>query len=120
MTTKAATYNYRLNQWTELIRECRSSGQTTVTGCEQIGIHPQQYYLWPNRVRQAVTAALPNVTQNPTFVPVSVNQSSAPVDPMTSHEVVAALCVGDLTIQLTNGASAELIESILQATRHDR
>ncbi|MCM0760893.1 DUF2922 domain-containing protein [Sporomusa sphaeroides DSM 2875] len=33
MDTKEVTRQYRLNKWTEIIRKCRSSGQTISVWC---------------------------------------------------------------------------------------
>jgi len=44
--TREATRNYRLNQWTEIVRECRSSGQTVAVWCAENSIKPRNYYYW--------------------------------------------------------------------------
>jgi len=50
---KEATRKYCLNQWTEIIRECRSSGQTVSAWCAEHDINPKSHYYWLRRVREA-------------------------------------------------------------------
>jgi hypothetical protein len=37
---------YRLQQWTEIIRDCRSSGQTVVRWCADHEVNVKSYYYW--------------------------------------------------------------------------
>ncbi|SDI50439.1 IS66 C-terminal element [Desulfosporosinus hippei DSM 8344] len=48
MDTREATRNYRLNHWTEIVRECRSSGQTVavysmIESAKANGLNPYKY-----------------------------------------------------------------------------
>ncbi|MDR1815592.1 MAG: hypothetical protein LBR00_02785 [Clostridiales Family XIII bacterium] len=44
---------YRIAEWTCLIRECVGSGMTTKAWCEAHGIKKRKYYYWLRKVREA-------------------------------------------------------------------
>lgn len=115
MDTREVTRQYRLQQWTEIIRECRSSGQTVSAWCAKHHINSKSYYYWLKRVRTAACETLPAISSgNPQFVPVNlpVQGSAASPDLSSSHVI---LRVGTVTLELHNGASAALIENTLRA-----
>ena len=49
---------YRLQSWTEIIRECQASGLTNKEFCAQRGISEKTYYYWLRKVRTAATAVM--------------------------------------------------------------
>jgi hypothetical protein len=49
---------YRLQSWTEIIRECQASGLTNKEFCAQRGIVEKTYYYWLRKVRTAATAVM--------------------------------------------------------------
>ena len=49
---------YRLQSWTEIIRECQASGLTNKEFCAQRGIAEKTYYYWLRKVRTAATAVM--------------------------------------------------------------
>ncbi|MGG2200104.1 transposase [Paenibacillus sp.] len=85
MNTREVTNQYRLNKWTEIVRDCHSSGQTISAWCADHDINPKTYYYWLRRVRAAACEALPslysqnNPITNP-FVPVNIPVSTAGAD----------------------------------------
>ncbi|RYD06035.1 hypothetical protein N752_05780 [Desulforamulus aquiferis] len=61
MNTREVTNQYQLNKWIDLVRECRSSGQTVSAWCADNNISPASYYYWLKRVRTAAYEALPGL-----------------------------------------------------------
>jgi transposase-like protein len=53
----AVRNEYRLQSWTETIRECRESGLTNKEFCTQRGISEKTYYYWLRKVREAAAEA---------------------------------------------------------------
>ena len=49
---------YRLQSWTEIIRECQASGLTNKEFCAQRGIAEKTYYYWLRKVRTAATTVM--------------------------------------------------------------
>ncbi|MEW9674466.1 transposase [Ammoniphilus sp. 3BR4] len=121
MNTREVTNQYRLNKWTEIIRECRSSGQTISAWCADHDINPKTYYYWLRRVRTAACEALPSLSQNNPIVPVSIPVSTARTH-TSDQEVVSDIVIrfGGITLEIRNHASATLIENTLRALQHVR
>lgn len=124
MTTRETTRNYRLNQWTQIIRECRNSGQTVKVWCAEHDIDPKKYYYWLSQVRKAATQALPATTMNSAIVPIHIpkSESSLPVPSQTdrSNDVVATISLGNVVVQLSNQASSDFILNVMKAMQHVR
>ena len=117
MNTREVTRQYRLNQWIEIIQECRSSGQTISSWCAGHNVKPQSYYYWLKIVRTAACESLPVVGENTQpIVPVKISSSISPSSPTvqesSSH---ITLQIGSVTLVLHNGASTALIENTLKA-----
>ena len=49
---------YRLQSWTEIIRECQASGLTNKEFCAQRGIAEKTYYYWLRKVRTTATTVM--------------------------------------------------------------
>ena len=80
MGTREVTSHYRFNQWTEIIRQCRSSGQTVAVWCAENNIKPTSYYYWLRRIRKAACEALPSLSENNPIVPLSIPDHAVKMD----------------------------------------
>ncbi|MDD4496172.1 MAG: IS66 family insertion sequence element accessory protein TnpB [Eubacteriales bacterium] len=122
MNTREVTRKYRLNHWTEIIRECRSSGQTISAWCAGHDINPKTYYYWLRRIRTAACEALPSLSaENNPIVPVNIpvpTVGSSPADQESSSDIVVRF--GAVTLEISNKASATLIENTLRALQNVR
>jgi transposase-like protein len=122
LNTREATQKYRLNQWIEIIKECRSSGQTISEWCAEHDVNTYSYYYWLKRVRTAACESLPDIsTGNSPFVPVTIPVNTAEADSVDqgpSPDIL--LRFGSVTLELHNNASATLIENTLRALQNVR
>ena len=122
MNTREVTNQYRLNKWTDIVRECRSSGQTVSAWCADHDINPASYYYWLKRIRTAACEALPSLcTQNNPIVPV--NFPAPTVDTNTRNQESPSDIIirfGAVTLEISNNASPELIENTLRALQNVR
>ena len=122
MNTREITRQYRMNQWTEIIRQCRSSGQPISAWCTDNNINIKSYYYWLKRLRAAACESLPALDSgNQQIVPVTVpchpKEAGHTVQQSSSHII---LRVGSVTLELHNGASSALIENTLRALANVR
>jgi len=122
LNTKEATRQYRLNQWIEIIQECRSSGQTIGSWCAAHNVKPQSYYYWLKIVRTAACESLPALkSDNQQIVavkmPSHLTTSEPKVQNYASHVI---LRVGTVALELHNGATTDLIENTLKALANVR
>jgi hypothetical protein len=122
LDSREVVHKYRLSKWTAIIRECRSSGQTVAVWCSEHNINQKTYYYWLKRVRDAACEALPALNaDNNSIVPVNIPHSAAnthPTDQKSSTAMVVHL--GSVTLEITNSASAVLIENTLKALQYVR
>ncbi|MDD2497390.1 MAG: transposase [Desulfitobacteriaceae bacterium] len=121
MNTREVTSKYRFNQWTEIIRECRSSGQTISAWCAEHNINPKTYYYWLRRVRADACEALPSLSdgKNP-IVPVNIPVPTVNTDHVNQESSDIVVRFGAATLEIRNNASATLIENTLRALQNVR
>jgi len=124
LNTREITRQYRLNQWTEIIRECRSSGQKISVWCTENNISIKSYYYWLKLVRTAACESLPALSSGsqqivPVKMPVPLiaSEPTPAVQDSVSHII---LRVGTVTVELHNGAATDLIENTLKALANVR
>ena len=53
-TTEQPGRDNRLQQWTQIIQQCKSSGLTNKAFCAQNGISEKTYYYWLKKMRTAL------------------------------------------------------------------
>lgn len=122
MDIKEATYQYRLNKWTEIVRECRSSGQTITDWCLEHNVSKNSYFYWLKRIRQAACDALPSLnTGNNQIVPLNIPTDGIGNNPKDQETSPAMLLhFGSITLELYNNTSAALIENTIRVLQHVR
>lgn len=125
MDTQEVKRQHRLNQWIEIVRQCRSSGQTVSAWCAENNINPKRYYYWLRCVRMAACELLPTSGGNElSIVPVTLSSSLHKTDSVAPIIIGApaplVLRIGSATLELRNGASPELIAHTLKAITHVR
>lgn len=124
MTTKEITRQYRLNQWIEIIKECRSSGQKISEWCAEKDINTASYYYWLKIVRAAACESLPALNSgNQQIVPVKIPASLTVAESKPAQQDIAShiiLRIGTVTVELRNGAATDLIENTLRALANVR
>lgn len=121
MDTREVASQYRLNKWTEIVSQCRSSGQTVAVWCAENNVNTTSYYYWLRRIRKAACEALPLLSGNNSIVPVNIpvhTVETGPPDLESSSDIVVRM--GTVTLEISNNASATLIENTLRALQHVR
>lgn len=122
MSIREATKQYRLSKWTEIIRECLSSGQTVNVWCAEHGIKPHSYYYWLKRVREAACETLPALSsENNLIVPVNLSMDTSLVHTENQEsQCDIVIRFGSVVLELHNNASPALIENTLRAIQNVR
>ncbi|HWR08369.1 IS66 family insertion sequence element accessory protein TnpA [Sporomusa sp.] len=125
MDTQEVKRQYRLNQWIEIVRQCRSSGQTVSAWCAENNINPKRYYYWLRCVRMAACELLPTSGSNelsivPVTLPGSLLKANPAAPAIAGSPAPLILRLGSATIELHNDASPELIAHTVKALAHVR
>jgi hypothetical protein len=125
----------RMQQWFELIQAWSSSGVSKRQWCAENGVSPRKFYYWQNQIRKKLygdmaskkeTAMTVRELNLPEAVAPELAASSfaeiplAPMetrtpDPFRPDVVVKA---GGVTIELSDSAARNLLESIGEVIRH--
>lgn len=120
MDVQKMKQEYRLKQWSDTVKECRSSGKTIKGWCEEQGISLKSYYYWQRKVRIAAgeqLAMIPNVehriattTTKPVFAEIKLSQYGTDLPAVT-------LRLNNAILEIHNGAERSTIENTLQALK---
>jgi hypothetical protein len=105
----------RLNEWAQMISQCRNSGITVKSWCAQHGISTKTYYYRLKRLCEAipetatVRPALPQNEMGPVFTEITSSGRRLIID--------AAITVrlGNAEIAIRNGADPSIIEAAMSA-----
>ena len=124
MEIKDAKRLVTLRQWSAMITECRSSGQTVSAWCEENGISIKTYYYRLKRVRIAALSTQDTEIQTlrssgnafPAFAALTLTDNRL-TDPHTGDAVAPAVTIkaGSMTISIHNEAGAAVITSVIRA-----
>lgn len=120
MSTKEVTRAYRLSQWTDIIRRCRTSGLSVTVWCDENNVSIKSYYYWLKIVRSTACESLPVANPiSPKFVPVKMDREIQS-DEIRRNDTDNAITMnlGSLTISIHNNASTNLIENMLRAVQN--
>ena len=114
MDTRKIKRTYRLNQWTEIVRQHRSSGQTVAVFCKEQNLNPKSYYYWLRCVREAACEALPAIANNKSMiVPLTLGESIAcPSAPAVNSKIT--LHYGEFSLDIDENTSSLFIENTIR------
>lgn len=118
MNVKVVSHEVRLQQWSKIIQECRSSGTSIKAWCAEKQINIKTYYYWQKKVCQETCQNIElRNSQHIETVPASNNLVFAEIDQPTgkSGQVAAILRRGNIEVEIYCGADSSIVESALLA-----
>ncbi len=106
----------RMEQWTALIRDCKSSGMKVEAWCAANGVSRDSSYYWLRKLRKAALEqnGMQNIPANSskvTFSRLEVADTDLPSRPSVTLKLSSA------TIEITNGVSLHTLEAVLLALK---
>ncbi len=111
MNMKNISHEVNLQKWSQVVKECRSSGQTAAKWCSENNINIKTYYYWQKKVCNAVCNELAitnnNVENPPAFAEVILPG-------IRSSEVAITLNLNNISLQIHNGAEESVIAQTLR------
>lgn len=118
------THQVRAEHWTRILNECMNSGMAKTAWCRANGISEKQFFYWQRILRREAYEA----SQNPSLPAVTApGQLSAVQQPVSFAEIKLpavspdassvfhpdlVLRKGELVLEISNSASAELLSRI--------
>lgn len=115
MNTSKITGQQKLSQWVPIIKECRASGMSIRSWCEQNDLSEKQFYYWQRKIKVISGEPLPVRTQNSKFIQVPVS-TTASVQGQSSSTFIPSMVihVGKIVVELTDYTAPELLASVLK------
>ena len=113
MNSRKATQEYRLAQWLPIVQECRESGMTVRSWCQQNNVDEKRFYYWQNKLRVLASESIAvSNEQQSKFVPVTLPNSN----PTYTNDFKPAMVlrIGQAAIELSNQVEPELLASVLK------
>lgn len=120
MDTRKLNNEIKMNQWMEIIRECRNSGQSVRSWCLEHGVNDKSYYYWLKKVRIAACNTLPdNLEESRVIVPLKIEDLKQEPEIATSSQVSAIVIrLNSAVVEIQNGATSSVIENTLRAIKN--
>ena len=109
----------RMQEWSERIAECRSSGMSVRGWCREQGIPVQTYYRWEKRFIETATRQLSLPAPTQTGMLMRVNPESMPGDEDVNTGTGITIRHGESVIIFPAGSCPETVASLVKAlNRH--
>jgi putative transposase len=114
MDMRSMNHQAKINEWKELIAECRGSGKSVNEWCEENTIKPSQYYYWLRTIRNEVLvlAKKPDNAPQVQFTKVSIKEEMPATNQNSS--TCAVFRSGSFSLEINNGADFKVLEHILR------
>lgn len=116
------TAEVRHQHWLDIIHACNASGLTKKAWCEQNGIRIKTFYYWQRQLRrEAYDAGINALPASPevTFAEVAVPASTKPMlNAETGFCPDAVFRTRNLTIEVSNHASSDVLALIMSVMKH--
>jgi putative transposase len=106
--TREIASEYRLAHWAGMIKERAESGLTVKAFCESAGVHPNSYFYWQRKLREAACAKMPEAVTSPTpcgwtaaipavanvsgTLPIEIGKCRVMADCGTDERLLAKVC----------------------------
>ena len=118
MIATLASKKYKLQQWTQFIQDCKTSGLTVEEWCAQNGFSKHKYYYRLRKVREAMLLA--QNTQEIVPIPEVLvkHESVTELAPKTDGEL--KIQVGDIAIHVSSSTPETLLKMALKVVHHVR
>ncbi len=121
MELQKVKHELKVEEWRKLIYECRNSGQTIRTWCNERHISPQTYYRWQRSVWDAGTQNLLERSKRQSVMKQDETAVFAecriPVPVQSAPAAAVILRLDTVTLEIQNGVSLETVEAVLRAVK---
>ena len=115
MNTREMATQYKMAEWTQLLKERAASGLNIKEFCEQRGIPRQTYHYWQTKLREAAAQQLNQpCTSEPepqALAPVNWTQVTEEIAPMPEPQGLT-LRIGGAEIEVREGFDEALLASV--------
>ena len=109
VTIQSTKTQRSLMEWSQRVADCRNSGQPVTRWCAEHNINPKTYYNWQKKVFAAMVEQRKLQLEAP--------QEAKPrfaelLPPVVQNNLVATVRVGEVSLDVYRGASAEVVAAL--------
>ena len=109
VTIQSTKTQRSLMEWSQRVADCRNSGQPVTRWCAEHNINPKTYYNWQKRV----FAAMVEQQKLQMEIPQEAKPRFAELQPpVVQNNLVATVHVGEVSLEVYSGASAEVVAAL--------
>lgn len=114
MDMRSINHHAKMNEWKELISECRRSSKSVRDWCEENAIKPSRYYYWLKTIRNEalVMANKQDSATQLQFAKVKIKEEAPAIN--QNSNTCAVLRTGLFSLEITNGADLKVLEHLLR------
>ena len=107
------TKEVRMAHWAAIVSECQRSGMAKKAWCKENNISEKQFYYWQRIVRRRMADGLQPPAPQFVELPLPAGMPQAP-----SEVPDIILRVGGCVLEVSNSASASLVQSLVKVLAH--
>ena len=109
VTIRSVKAQRSLMEWSQRVADCRSSGQPVARWCAEHDINPKTYYNWQKKVFAAMVERQQLQVEAPQE---SGTDSRNSWPPAVQNNLVATVRIGEVSLDVYSGASAEVVAAL--------
>jgi len=121
ITIRGTRAQQNLMEWSRRVADCRSSGLSVTRWCTEHGIKLKTYYNWQKKVFAAMIAQqqaeLSDMAPRFAELPPPVEETQ-PVAAKKQADLVASVRIGNASLEVYGGASAEIVSALCRVLSH--
>ena len=115
-----STHQIRREQWSQIINNCLTSGQSKKTWCRENGVCEKTFYYWQRILRNeayiemkqlSVPAPVPQAPELPVAF-VELKPTPVNSEPVSAFQPDIVIRKGQLVLEISNSASPELLSQL--------
>ena len=115
LTIRSAQARRNLLEWSQRVAECRSSGLSVTRWCAEHDIKPKTYFNWQKKVFAAMIEQQRQQLEEPQE---SVRRFAELPAPAVQNDLVATVRIGEASLDVYSGASADVAAALCKALSH--
>ena len=120
MDMRRVQHEAMVDEWKQIIIECRNSGQPVIRWCKENNVKENRYYYWLNVIRNEalVKRHHKNDSSQSMTVFAQVNtQAIASEAKKSPADICAVIRLEGFSVEINNGATQETIAAIMQTLK---
>ena len=121
LTIRGTRAQQNLMEWSRRVADCRSSGMSVTRWCSEHNVKPKTYYNWQKKVFAAMLAQqqaeMSDASHRFAELPLPADEKQL-TTAEKQRDLVASVRIGDASLEVYGGASAEIVSALCKVLCH--